>query len=366
MTVHIVKRVLSLFILFTAVPVSMIWVVQSQKVIDLVLHHDLSFVKFITLSILVLPPLLLHILPILFSLSVIYLLYILHQEQEMVILFASGKTPLMQSFPFLIVTCIVMVIMSVNNLFFIPYSAQSLKKEIFLLQNDLAHSFIKPAIFQKPSDHIRMYFKSVENNQKINGFFLEDRSNPKLYKSFTAQNAILFDQEVAPKILLENGQLVLIPKEDKKATSVINFEKFTLDFSKFSEQFHKELRLKPRDYYITQLLNPDPNLSKVQKIEYISQAHQYLSEILTPLSMISVVIIFLLKPLTPRRFPMYEILSIIISMMILKMILIQFAHQSETNIGYIWAEYCIHFGVIAMALSRLLYISIQKKNDVTH
>ncbi|MEM6603902.1 MAG: LptF/LptG family permease [Pseudomonadota bacterium] len=335
------RQLTTLLVSFTAVPVTIFWIVQIRTIIDLILNNGVSPWIFIKLSLYTLPPILPHMVPFCFVLAALYMIHKLYQNGEITILWAAGCKPFSIALPFIQISAILSLFIFVTTGWIAPYSSKNLKYEVFTIKNDLAKGLLQPSVFQSPTENLKIYIQDIDFGSNIKGFFLEDHSDPKQIRNFTAEKAVIVEQNGKSEILLINGRITVFPRQntnqqDSAKPSVLTFKRFTLDINALDTKSQEDIRLKSKDYDLLTLLRPDENLtqslSEAERTKFRSQAHQNISAALAPLAYIFIVILFFIRPLAPRHFPIKRIFMVLSAIVSLKLVTAYFDNLSETHI----------------------------------
>ena len=336
---HYIGRMLGkTMLVFTLVPSIIMWMAQSRSIITLIVSNDISFLLFLKLSAYMIPPLLPHLLPFSFALAAVFLIYKLYQNNEMTILWASGCSVNFLARPFLYSATAISLIILVVNIFVIPHISGQFRQEIFLVKTDLVRSLLKSGTFQTPTKDIKIFIKDIDYGAKINGFFLEDNSHPSLKRVFTAQKAILLGEGENTKILLLGGKITEIPKDRKAMPSLLEFSRFTINLASLTQKIKNNDTKILEDNFWTMIKGENAR-SQTEYVRLIAKAHSYITMALYPFVYAIIIIFVLLRPFSPRSFPVLPIIYVVFLITLTKIISSALQNFSTYNISWIIMTY---------------------------
>jgi lipopolysaccharide export LptBFGC system permease protein LptF len=372
---YIFKNIIHLAVFYTLVPTLILWIVQSRKIFEFALGGVTSVWMILKLSLYLIPPVLPYIIPFAVLLAVITLLVRLYNDSELTILWASGLSPARLMRSFLIFAIVSAVIVAVINLFLAPQISRQLKIELFNVKNDIIRSALKPGIIQTPQDNLTIYIDNINGNSYIEGFYLQQKSDDNHIRIFTAEKALLTDNNGNFQLLLLKGRILnwkhTALQNTQKTTqdisgntnkietdtypTILEFDKFTMNISDIMTTFNnsQDLQLKAQDYSISDLLTAKYAKTPQEIKKFIAIGHEQIIASFFPIIFVLFTIVMMLRPIPPRGFPYRLILQTITFSVLFRILSAAIQGLSNDNLDYIYVSYGVH-GITMLLLALLM------------
>ncbi|MBV9014398.1 MAG: LptF/LptG family permease, partial [Alphaproteobacteria bacterium] len=119
---YILRQCLSVTLFVTAALSAAVWLAQSLRLVDLIVNRGLSAEVFLYLAILILPRFFDIVLPIGAFIAVLFIFNRLTAESELIVMRASGLSPLALARPVLVLAGIGFVVLMSLSAYFLPVS----------------------------------------------------------------------------------------------------------------------------------------------------------------------------------------------------------------------------------------------------
>lgn len=358
---YLCLHMVRLGVFYTLIPTIIIWIVQSRKLFELAMGSSASIWVVLKLSFYLVPSIIPHILPFAVLLAAIALLVRFYNDSELVIFWTAALSPARLLRSFFIVGGGSVILILLINMFLAPQFSRQLKIEIFNVKNDIIRSIFKAGVIQKPNRDVSLYMDQIRGNSYIKGFYLEQKTQDNQIQIFTAQEALLTEDQDNFNLLLIKGRIVNWPldvqQENKQFPSILEFDKFTLNISDIIANFNDtdNLRLKARDYTILELLSAKNAKNSKETRRFIARGHEQILISLYPLVFILCAVLFMLYPMAPRGFPYMLILKTILCAVIFRLSA-SFIHSlAEDNLDYIYLSYLLPLIVIIASIMYIYY-----------
>lgn len=265
---------------FTFSLTGVIWLTQSLRLLDVIITKGQTAATYMAFTGLVIPSVLSLILPVAFFCAVLYALYRLSSDHELVVLSATGLSDWGIVRPLLLLASGVTVAAYLINLWLMPMANTMLKDQIMEIRADLAATLLKEGAFSNPIQGLTIYIRERESNGDMRGILVHDNrvlTNPITYM---AERGTLVKTEAGPRLIMLNGNVqrrTISKSAHGGSLSLLYFDRYVYDLSEFMPG--PGIRWKePEERYLSELFFPDATLGdQVHHDEFIAEAHRRLS-----------------------------------------------------------------------------------------
>jgi lipopolysaccharide export system permease protein len=254
---YIVRTTLGAFLLVLVSLTSVIWVTHILRDIDLVTNQGQTVLIFISITVLLVPALVLIIAPLAFMLAVAYSLNKLNADSEIIVMNASGMSPWRIFLPFFCVALIVSVLVATISAYLAPKCLRELRTLVSKVRADLIANIVQPGRFT-PLEGGRLIFHIRERrpNGELLGLFIDDRRDANERASFLAERGQLLENETGTFLVLEQGSVQRLEAKNRDPT-IVQFERYAFDLTQFTGT-NVTPTFNATERYIWDLANPDP------------------------------------------------------------------------------------------------------------
>ncbi|HXQ52801.1 MAG TPA: LptF/LptG family permease [Stellaceae bacterium] len=250
-----VLRQTGLLMLFVTVAFGVaVWLVQSLRLIDLIVNRGLSFGLFLYLAVLVLPRLLEVVLPIAVFVAVLFIYNKLTAESELVVMRAAGVSETGLAMPAILAGLIAMTVLFALSLEIVPAANRAFKDLQFEIRNRYATVLLQDGVFNTLSDRLMVYDMGRNAAGDLLGMVVYDLRDEEKPVTIFAERGAFADTADGPRLLLVNGT-----RQQRETAnghlSVLTFERYTLDLADLGDTVAARDR-QPDERYTTELLFP--------------------------------------------------------------------------------------------------------------
>jgi len=239
---------LSVAVVFSAA----VWLLQSLRLIDLIVNRGLSISLFLYLALLILPRFVDVVLPIAVFTSVLFVYCKLIAESELVVMRASGMSQWALAKPALLVGLAGTVALYALSLYFLPTANRAFKDLQFEIRNKFASVLIQEGVFNTLSDNLMIYVKGRDSNGDLTSLLIQDSNDQDKPVTIFAERGAVVDTPDGPRIVLDNGTRQQYERDTGKLSS-LTFDKYTLDLSSINNDTGIRDR-QPDELYVNELL----------------------------------------------------------------------------------------------------------------
>lgn len=271
---YIIKNLLGPIIVFTVTLTGIIWLTQSLRFIDLIVNRGLSFFDFVALALLLVPSLLMIILPVSLFIAVIYAYNKMTVESELIVLRGAGLNHFSLAKPAIIVACLITLLSYALSLYILPSSYRIFKDKQAFIRDNYASLLLQEGVFNSPSNGLTIYLDSRDYDGLLKGILVHDSRDPEHPVTMMAEEGrLVTDEEGNHQFDLINGNRQEVNNEDKQL-SLLNFDRYTLDISKYTETTPIIRWREPKERYMHELLWPEKKTPDRLKEKLKAEAHQ--------------------------------------------------------------------------------------------
>ena len=297
-----------------------VWLSQSLRFVDLIVNKGLPLTKFLYLTALLLPSLLLVVMPFALFCAVLFAYHRLAIESELVVMKAIGLSHAQLATPGLVLGLTFTAIGYANSLYLMPTAFRDFKDLQFEIRRDFSHLLLQPGIFNAPVPDLTVYVRDVDEVGKLGGILVHDERIPDFPVTMMAESGVLLQGEDGPIFILENGnrQELDMEGDDPASLSLLHFDSYTLDLVAATVPAGERAR-RPKELFLNELFSPDePGLSDQQRQRLITEGHKRLTWPLNALAFALIGMTVLLTWRHDRRGPWRRMLVAVSSVVIIQ------------------------------------------------
>ncbi len=206
---------------------------QSLRLIELVLEANASSTAFFTMMMLSLPRFVEAVLPASVLIAVLFVLHRLTMDSEMIVLRASGASPMRMARPILGIGLFLTAFLLILSLWISPTSIshmQTIRQEV---RAQYSHLLFREGIFNTLGRNLTAYVRARSNDGQLIGLMVHDTrgANP---ITVVARSGHIVSERDSQKIIVYDGSR---QEKDTKTGkfSRLDFKQYTLDIPASSE-----------------------------------------------------------------------------------------------------------------------------------
>src|SRR6266851_5297080 len=177
-TRYILRQTLATMVFVAVCFTAAVWLLQSLRLIDLIVNRGLSAGLFAYLAILILPRFVDVVLPIAVFIAVLFTYNRLLIESELVVMRAAGMSQADLARPALITGAVGMAMLLSMSVYFLPAANRAFKDLQFEIRNRFASVLLQDGIFNTLSDTLTIYVRSRDANGELVGLLVHETRDP--------------------------------------------------------------------------------------------------------------------------------------------------------------------------------------------
>ena len=304
---YITKQLLTAILIVVVSLTCVIWLSQSLRFVNMIVNRGLPLATFTYLTMLLLPTWLSIVLPIAGFSGVIFIYNRMTGDREMVVLEASGLSPLQLARPAIFLSVGITLICYVMTLYLIPLSYRAFKELQFQIRHNYTDVLLREGVFNTIANDITVYVRARQKTGELNGIIVHDGRDPQQKVTLIAERGALVITESGPRIFMQNGNRQSREKTTGR-TSLLYFDRYTVDLGRTKSVTHRAWR-DQNELYLFELLNPTEKETLPRNFnEYIAEGHYRLSSPLLGLALPLLALSVLLRGEFSRRGQTWRIL----------------------------------------------------------
>src|SRR6267378_3940854 len=277
---YILRQCLSVTLFVTAALSAAVWLAQSLRLVDLIVNRGLSAEVFLYLAMLILPRFIDIVLPIGAFIAVLFVFNKLTSESELVVMRASGLSPLALAKPVMILAGIGFVGLMSLSAYFLPASNREFKDLQFEIRNRFVSSLLQEGTFTTIADKLTIYIRNRDDRGEVTGLLIYDNREPKRPVTILAERGLFAETPAGSRIVMVNGNRQQFDTE-ARTLSLLTFEHYTLDLDSLHDDAPVVRFREPQERFLDELFFPSPKTAPALRSSFLVGAHRRL---LIPLS----------------------------------------------------------------------------------
>ena len=260
---YVFRTSLGAFLTGLSLLTGVVWLALSLRQIDLMSAKGQTFWVFLTVTGLTVPSLVMVIAPIALFIGVLFTLNKLNSDSELVVMSASGLSPMQLFRPFALLFCLVTALVAVTSLWAMPASFREITAQFTKIRADMVTRVILEGQFAELDAGFVFHYRERQANGDMRGLFIQDRRDAQRVSTYVAEIGRTIEIGAQNYLVLERGSIQR-QSPDAYDPAIIQFERYAIDLAQFGGG-EDGGPLRARERTTTALLNRDPNEPMVRQ-----------------------------------------------------------------------------------------------------
>ncbi len=281
LNLYIAKQIIIGFLLVSLSLMSIIWLSQSLRFLDMISSDGITIGVFIEMTSLLMPRIYTILAPISLFAAILFVYNRMLADQELVVMKSAGISPLQLAKPafwsgFFLLFFNVWV-MNVG----IPKAENAFNDLEWKVKNNISHLMFREGEFTniQKQKQLTIFIAKHEDDGSVSGIMINDERNPIRHSTTTAEKGIIIQTATGPRIVLINGTRQEINRKNGQFSSV-SFERYSVDFGLKGTRARRKDSVRVRSFHdLIDSLN-DASLSKAEQRKWFVEGNK---RITTPL-----------------------------------------------------------------------------------
>jgi lipopolysaccharide export system permease protein len=275
---YILAQLIAAVGFFLLVFTGVVWLTQAVRLIDTVVNSDQGARVFLEFAVLVLPQVLVIVLPLAGIGATLYAVNRLYVESELVVMLATGVSPLALLRPVALFGLLMAGAMAVTTLALVPVGGRLLAERTQEIRADLANALIREGQFLHPTPGLTLFIEDTSQAGEMSGIFLHDQRDPARPVTYSADRALFLREGMEARLVMQDGVALSLGAGGETLNSV-QFDQFVYDLSDLLEPADQRTP-RPQEYGLGALLRPTPGMLADDRYgpgEYVAEGHYKLA-----------------------------------------------------------------------------------------
>lgn len=304
---YIAKQLITAVLVVVVSLTCVIWLSQSLRFVDMIVNRGLPLATFIYLTMLLLPTWLSIVMPIAGFAAVLFIYNRMTGDREIVVLEASGLSPLRLARPALMVSIVITLLCYVMTLYLIPLSYRAFKELQFQIRHNYTEVLLREGVFNNIAKNITVYVRARQKSGELSGIIVHDNRDRSQQVTLIAERGAFVVTEAGPRVFMQNGNRQSRDNVTGR-TSLLYFDRYTVDLGSSKSVAQRAWR-DQNELFLPELLNPTEEETAPRNFnEYIAEGHSRLSTPLLGLALPLLGLAILLRGEFSRRGQPWRIL----------------------------------------------------------
>lgn len=275
LSLYLLGQLLGPVAMLTFLMSSVMWLVGSLRLLDVVINGNQSPITFLYLALLYLPSLLTIILPIAFFFGSLMALQRLSSDSELVVMASAGFSLRQMAAPVLTAGVLVMALTYLCNLWLAPAGQRALHSKEVDIRADIGAALLNEGQFNNPAKGLTVFIRRIGSDGSISGILAHDGRDPARPLTYLADRGQLAQTPAGARLLMFNGT---VESGIGKQMSILRFDRYIVNLDQFAAQARDTLR-RTTDRFLPELLwPPETNLPSRIRAAFAAEAHDRLSQ----------------------------------------------------------------------------------------
>lgn len=361
---YIAKQIIVGFLLVTFSLMSIIWLTQSLRFVELITNKGLPVILFVKMTSLLMPRIFIILSPISLFVSTLFVYNRMISDRELSVMKAAGISPWQSAKPaFFVGIFMALFCIYVNNVG-IPAAEKAFNELEWQVKNDVSHLMFREGEFTTLQNGLTIFMTTHEKDGSVSGILVNDERNPKTKVTISAEKGRIVYTDKGPRIIMINGVRQEIGNSSTQFSS-LSFDRYSVDFGNVGSKKEKETGAREKTLWELFNARDDQSLSEREINRYIIEGTK---RILNPFYNLLFALVGCTGLLVGNfnRRGQTKIISIsIISMVLIQAGDLAFGNLSVKNLYLIYLLYANFFVPLLICIYLLLFYNpaaLRRKN----
>ena len=295
---YIMGQVASVTVFATVVLCLAVMLIQSVRLVDLIVNRGLPITEFAYIASLMIPRFVALIMPIALFGALLFTYNRMINESEMIVMRSAGLSSAGLARPALVVAVCASIVCLGMTLYMMPTAAQEMRVHVEKNRSQWGAALLHEGRFTNVGDTVTLFVKERVGSELF-GLFYHNRDDPQAPYTIMAERGTVVETDDGPRILVLNGSRQVF--QDGQLHH-IDFDRTTIDIALSQEQSVR-IWVQPEERFLEQLFNPD--MTDAGDRHYhdnlIAEGHDRLVTPLLPLAYTAIALAFMLRSGFSRR-----------------------------------------------------------------
>lgn len=272
---YIARQIWVGFLLVAFSLLSMLWLTQSLRFVEMVTNKGLPLHLFVELTSLLMPRLFSILSPIAVFAAVMFVYNRMLSDRELVIMQSAGISPWNNAKAAAIIGIVLALFSVYVQNIGIPSAENAFRNLEWEIKNNVSHLMFREGEFTNVQNNLTVFVTKHESDGAVSGILLNDERNPKSKVTLSAEKGRIVYTKNGPRIILVKGVRQEISKDGSQFSS-LKFDRYSVDLGQMGSNRIKDATVREKSLW--ELLNAqnDKTLSVEDQRKYVVEGHRRL------------------------------------------------------------------------------------------
>ncbi|MDD4556003.1 MAG: LPS export ABC transporter permease LptF [Alphaproteobacteria bacterium] len=276
LNLYIVKQLTVSFLLVTFSLMSILWLTQSLRFVELITNKGLPVSIFLELTSLLMPRLFAIISPIAVFIATLFVYNKMLSDRELVVVKAAGVSHFQIAKPTIYFGLVISLFCFYVSNVGIPSAEKAFSELEWKVKNNVSHLMFKSGEFNTLQNNFTIFITSHEKDGSVSGILINDDRKDKVRSTVSAEKGRVVYTDEGPRIILINGVRQEINERTNQFVSV-SFDRYSVDFGNFGSAKKKDEKAREKTLGELLLSYKDKSLTEKERNKFFVEGNKRLS-----------------------------------------------------------------------------------------
>ena len=262
---YVFRQVANAFVIILVTLTTIVWLATALKQLDLIVSQGQGFVLFLKMTFLSLPSLMALIAPNAILMASLYTLDRMNGDSELIVMTAAGAPVWRIGAPFVLLASMVCVVILICNLWVMPASMRALRALVTQVRTDVISQVLQPGRFSSTEPGLTFHIRDRSPTGDLLGLLVHDERDDDQIMSYLADRGRIISNDDGAYLVMFDGHVHRYEKKSpEQGVQIVAFDQYIFNLSDLSPKDAGSNELRPRERYLSDLLNPGPNVLKTK------------------------------------------------------------------------------------------------------
>lgn len=275
LNIYIANQVFIGFLLVTFSLMSILWLTQSLRFIEMITNKGLPLSLFIKMTSCLMPRLFAILSPISLFVAVLFVYNRMLTDRELVVIKSAGISPWQTAKPAIFIGILATLFAVYVNNIITPYAEKKFRDYEWQIKNDVSHLMFREGEFTTLDNNLTVFITAHGDDGVVKGIMINDERNPKKKTTVSAESGVIIYTEKGPRIMLVNGTRQEIDTKNSQFSS-LSFDQYSVDFGSTQNKKRKHDSVRSKTLKELLFASQDKNLTPAEARRYIVEGNRRL------------------------------------------------------------------------------------------
>ncbi len=321
--------------------IAIAWLIKALQYVEMIINNGASLWTLFEITVLLIPSFLGVLLPIALFITVMFIYSKMTTDRELVVMSATGLSPLQLARPALILAGIITVLGYFVNFYILPETYRMFGELKWHIRYNLAQVPLEEGTFNTFGDKTTVYIRERTASNELRGIFVHDERDPKAPVTVMAKRGSLVKTAEGLQIVMFDGNRQALETETRNY-SVLYFDRYTFPLNTFGAQ--KAYRTPDsREMTVRELFDIENNTIVLPRDypKYLIEGHKRLVSPLVSIGFVMVALVSLFSGGFTRRNQNKRVVVATVVVLLLQISLLGVENMSARNLALVPSIYVV-------------------------